>query len=376
MSLSYRKSLKIGGVRINLSKSGIGFSTGIKGFRVGVNSRGKTYISGGRNGFYFRENLHSNKNVNTTKNEQTSILSADDMLLSICLITIALSCLIIGILSLKSFLIGISLFLFLIGIILPIRKMIIYKHFTKKIKKITTEVKTLVDNSDYNKIVDVINFMESEHIPSEIIVEVLDGVYRKFIEQVLKDKRITTDENNIINVLSRYMPEDEIFRLNNIAIYDVVCDILNDNVVTEDEEKALTEILSILKITDEKRDAVNKTIAEYRKIREMQNSKLQPISVSNGIPCYYKSNIDVLSRKKGKYSYYEYDTIGRGVIEIYSDFLELIVEGDKKIKMNDILDLSISDGILHLIVRNRKTPIYLKSQEPAYIIAIISKIKV
>lgn len=40
MGFRFRKSFKVGGVRINLSKSGVGASVGVKGFRVGVGPRG------------------------------------------------------------------------------------------------------------------------------------------------------------------------------------------------------------------------------------------------------------------------------------------------------------------------------------------------
>lgn len=46
MGLRFRKSIKLGPVKLNLSKSGIGLSAGIRGAHVGVNSRG-TYSSVG-----------------------------------------------------------------------------------------------------------------------------------------------------------------------------------------------------------------------------------------------------------------------------------------------------------------------------------------
>ena len=51
-----RKSLKIGPVRFNLSKSGIGTSIGVKGLRLGTGPKGP-YVHGGRGGLYFREHL-------------------------------------------------------------------------------------------------------------------------------------------------------------------------------------------------------------------------------------------------------------------------------------------------------------------------------
>jgi len=56
MSFYIRKSLKAGPFRFNLSKSGIGVSAGIAGFRFGHGPRGN-YVSIGRNGVYYRATL-------------------------------------------------------------------------------------------------------------------------------------------------------------------------------------------------------------------------------------------------------------------------------------------------------------------------------
>jgi len=53
-----RKSLKVGPLRFNLSKSGVGTSIGVKGFRVGTGPRGR-YVHAGRGGLYFRQSLPS-----------------------------------------------------------------------------------------------------------------------------------------------------------------------------------------------------------------------------------------------------------------------------------------------------------------------------
>jgi hypothetical protein len=45
MGLYYRKSANLGPFRLNLSKSGVGFSVGGKGFRSGVSSNGRKYTS-------------------------------------------------------------------------------------------------------------------------------------------------------------------------------------------------------------------------------------------------------------------------------------------------------------------------------------------
>jgi hypothetical protein len=51
-----RKSFRLGPLRLNLSKSGLGVSAGITGLRVGTGPRG-SYVHAGRGGLYFRQRL-------------------------------------------------------------------------------------------------------------------------------------------------------------------------------------------------------------------------------------------------------------------------------------------------------------------------------
>jgi hypothetical protein len=52
-----RKSIRLGPLRLNLSKRGLGASVGVKGLRAGVDASGKPYMAGGRGGIYFRERI-------------------------------------------------------------------------------------------------------------------------------------------------------------------------------------------------------------------------------------------------------------------------------------------------------------------------------
>lgn len=57
MGFYIRKALKVGPLRFNLSKSGVGVSAGIKGLRLGTGPRGN-YVHMGRGGLYFRKSLN------------------------------------------------------------------------------------------------------------------------------------------------------------------------------------------------------------------------------------------------------------------------------------------------------------------------------
>lgn len=75
MGWSFRKSIKIApGVKINVGKKGIGMSAGTKGFRVGVNSKGKAYthtsIPG--TGLYNHKEYGNSNSYKVTKNKAKS----------------------------------------------------------------------------------------------------------------------------------------------------------------------------------------------------------------------------------------------------------------------------------------------------------------
>jgi len=56
MGFYLRKSIKVGPLRFNLSKSGVGVSAGVRGARVGMGPRGN-YVHVGRHGAYYRATL-------------------------------------------------------------------------------------------------------------------------------------------------------------------------------------------------------------------------------------------------------------------------------------------------------------------------------
>lgn len=59
MSWNFRRTAKIGPIRINASKSGVGGSIGTRGLRVGKDAKGRTYTAASipRTGIYRRDYL-------------------------------------------------------------------------------------------------------------------------------------------------------------------------------------------------------------------------------------------------------------------------------------------------------------------------------
>jgi hypothetical protein len=55
MGWSFRKSIGIGPLRLNLGKRGVGVSTGVPGARVGIEASGRPYFSAGAFGIRYRK---------------------------------------------------------------------------------------------------------------------------------------------------------------------------------------------------------------------------------------------------------------------------------------------------------------------------------
>jgi hypothetical protein len=67
MGFSFRRSSNFGPFRLTFSKSGIGASVGVRGARVTLSPRGKTYITVGAGGFSYRQNLSSGTTPSTPR---------------------------------------------------------------------------------------------------------------------------------------------------------------------------------------------------------------------------------------------------------------------------------------------------------------------
>jgi hypothetical protein len=62
MGLFIRKAVRLGPVRFNLSKSGVGASVGLRGLRVGETPKGRFYLFGRvLPGIYYRRALGTNR---------------------------------------------------------------------------------------------------------------------------------------------------------------------------------------------------------------------------------------------------------------------------------------------------------------------------
>ncbi len=53
MGFYLRKAIRLGPLRINLSRHGAGYSVGVRGARIGRSAQGRPYVHAGRGGLYY-----------------------------------------------------------------------------------------------------------------------------------------------------------------------------------------------------------------------------------------------------------------------------------------------------------------------------------
>jgi hypothetical protein len=57
MGFYFRKGINLGLLRINFSKSGVGFSFGIPGLKIVKSANGKIYFQTGKGGLFYRKTI-------------------------------------------------------------------------------------------------------------------------------------------------------------------------------------------------------------------------------------------------------------------------------------------------------------------------------
>jgi hypothetical protein len=89
MGWLFRRSKSFGLFKLNFSKSGVGYSFGVPGVRMGVNAKGRKYVRGGipGTGLYYQSSL--------PENVQPATESLDVISLLVLVLVIAVGCAII-----------------------------------------------------------------------------------------------------------------------------------------------------------------------------------------------------------------------------------------------------------------------------------------
>jgi hypothetical protein len=393
LKLSFRKKIKVGGIHLNLSKSGLGISTGIKGLHVGINSSGKTYLSGGAHGLYYRSNIGSTRSF--INDSQTGIFHQKQVA---------------EILNVDKnsndgttfwFIIGIIFFFFgfVFHLLFVPASVLIAAFINKRIKRRRSiqhdkyifntilKIKELVNDhrisSLKEKLQEVNNqlcniFADDRMKGKNDLIQIYVATYKYVLEKIFEDKEICDEEIEIIRIFEQQISSSQYRDINSEIIDSLVVDILSDFCITEDEFAFINKVFEVLSISTEKKTEVLHKLEEMTRIECLRKNGLKPLDLKKDFladkECYYNGKVELLKIRKCKGSqYYAMDT--NADLFVCKNSIDFVSDGYKSIRLDKIAKVELKKDILEMTIVNRQTPICLKSEDSALVIAVIGELK-
>mgnify|MGYP000701776197 CR=1 FL=1 len=395
MGLFLRKSFKAGPVRINLSKNGIGVSGGVKGARVGVNSKGKMYVAGGKGAIRYRKTLgnantssHTNSSVTRQTKTQDEIfidtkvtypnkINKSDLTIRAIpeppqKITHRKLFYIIGVITLlfspaSSIWLTISVTSFVIAII----KSRMNKNLERQVEQAQQNQKNLLNAIENEEPFEkhIYNNM-SGNINRQLKTFYNFATMHTLFLSIFENPNFIKNEN-LLKIKEAIEVDDRTYHAAKLkAFKDVFNLYIEDLKLDKDEEQSLLNAIDIINIDkDIIFDELN-TIENMKKTREKINEDLSDIVTNinlNNENCFYETPAKIIKEKilrrqtvngvKIKEIGYVIDR--EGTAYLTDKRILLVGSGTYSTKIDKILDIIVTpeNNTIELTVDGRKTPI-------------------
>ncbi|MBP7901428.1 MAG: DUF4236 domain-containing protein [Spirochaetes bacterium] len=385
MGFGLKKRISLGGGMIlNISKRGIFTSGGIKGLRIGVNSR-DAYAVGSSYGSYIRKSIggntsspqiSENKNgesqtLNYTEEVPENQISGRNPVTALLLISVPIMFFIMLFTSL-------TLLIFLGYMFAAVFiSMIIFARKVKENRKIIKDFSSAIMNEPLKKAEELLPKINKMN--RTVRQRILMSNYLSVIDRVFNDQQISEEEEYFIIKYSEHLPENYISQANDIIISEIIKMAIADNFLSEEKENLINRCFSTFKLQPSRRVEFNETIQEYKNLEEYRKNIFEPKPITiTSLPqipsCLYESLAEYLKeREKNGITELIYDDSGAVVLTESS--LEIVRTGHKSIKFDSIISANKSwrGDVIEIITTNNKTPYYFKVSDPMIFIAVISK---
>jgi len=399
-----RKAFSTGPVRLNLSKSGLGVSFGVKGARLGVGPRG-AYTHLGRGGLYYRSGFSGGRRAPADQSASLHLASQDtggsigsrlvlydDQQINRKRLTLELA------LQRKwtwkeKTLLGLAIGFFLIGLpvgaaalILPslllapviwgavahrlrlaqaeqLHRSLAQKfigHDGRPAQTLTTELKADLDSSKAQ---------------GKYLEFALSCFYRDYLEAVLADSKITdAEEASLATVESAIgLSGDALKTLKRWVFNRAYLGVVEDKTLSTGEEEDIFRAKRVLGLSDADVEEELGTLNTLREVRKIQEEGLTPVAanipLSKNEICYHKSLGRVVKEKilrtfqSGGERHQIKDLVveKEGDLYLTSEKIVLAGSGAYSVKLDKIFNVEtdIDQNTVELTVDNRKTPIVL-----------------
>ncbi len=407
MSFYIRKHFRVGPVRLNLSKGGLGVSGGVTGARIGLSPRG-AYVHGGRHGLYYRKYAKKGRGeavagravgggayedvpggevryfVDNGLTYRPAEAHAERREAKAPALPQKAGS--------AGSLTGLGIVLMLIGLIVPQYLLLVvgagmlggalvisrnHARQRKMVKGILHKTeKSLEERMAVPQVLEVINF---------------DGIsadYRLWLEfrllALLQDTFYENPDYILPEEIEGFearlsLPASMINDLKAEAFADFLDELTADHVISHEEEARLGALQKALRIPDEAIESERHTIKQLCAFRDAIEMPLQPIEVSIRLKrneeCFYhchgrllKEKIQRQYQRQGiRYKEIAYDTDMEGDIYLCSNRILIVDRGSRSYSLNRLLDvtLSMEDHTVQLTLDDRKSPLIFTMKDIA-----------
>jgi Protein of unknown function (DUF4236) len=376
MGLYLRKSFRAGPFRINLSKSGLGLSAGVKGARFGVGPRG-TYVHAGRGGLYYRKYLSSSQSRSHSS-------AQGDGCATLLLIVIAIGIggwLLTWLVDNPAVLVaGVA-----VAISFPVGRWLIrYRR-----NKLLTTYKQALDSAFVTApslppaaALSALK-QRQQHLPDDIVsykvVQKIEAdIYQAVLDRVLDDGFVSSEEADVIAACEQTISISPSIRLQTKKdIFSTAyLEAIGDREITREELNKLTNLMKGLGIplaeVQHELDIVREIISTQAlrlPLKPVPSEELAaPIQKSES--AFYQCSAQVLSKRKSADSLtgYEYSVRREGMMILTNKRVFVVGDGTTNIRFSDIgdVDVDIDEGIVEITKVASERPIILKIEAPIY----------
>lgn len=414
MGFYIRKALMTGPVRLNLSKGGLGLSLGVTGARVGLNRQG-VYVHGGREGLYYRKYVKRRKGgagaghaaagssaqnggpvyhfkdtgstlaklpqgsgvaENVKKSAQSiqkEVRLAEDPFSSGKLL---LMLLIIFLLSV-SVLVYTSVWMILLSVfgLFLIAGYTLYQiNWKHKMKK---QFQVLISQLEKTGMLSDETGLIPANAPQPWQVYLAYRLHAVGSEMAVRREEIPTGET--LAQLKRSVPLDSrlVDALRLELLSGVLEEMLEDHFLSEEESKAMTQLIEAVQLPDEKVRPVVRILDVYNTLRHDMERPLQ--ETNPGIPLvqgekayevFEKVRIlnervmDRFQRNSVQHRVIGFDVDLEGKLVLTDRRMIFVGKGSREYRLNRLLDITLDPegGIIELTLSKRKKPVILTTE--------------
>ena len=416
MGFYLRKHFNFGPLRVNLSKGGVGLSAGVTGARVGVNKRG-VYVHGGREGVYYRKQLRtaSDGNASTqavpgqravpddgkaelfvdTEAAYPPAVSLSDVeppsvdVPELPSLSPRLWYTLGGGLAATALFSGASPALSLLALLATVAESIRFAWMRRRRNRTArtrgNEARqALADANDPRPLLDTLN-------------NALPSAQRRWLHTrgyaLLLDRLLEDDDTVNANMVARFeaaaaLPRKTAHALKHAVFAELVDAVVEDHVLTEDEERAVNTLARRLDLDDDTIAAERAVLRALRAEREIHSAPLAPVdcdvSLKRGEVCYHQTPGRFLvervqerfQRDNVKYTVRGLEVDMQGTLYLTDRRVLLVGNGTRSYRLHRVLDeeLVLHDNTLRLTLDERVSQVIISTPDTHVLAAHLTKV--